>query len=145
MTTTLTKNRVRDIFPGKFGDFDYLFGQLLGSDGAGSPFGWQVPASLWEADDKIHVELDVPGTSQENVDLTYDKGVLKIDVERKAPEGDHKQWHNERAFGKVTRNLMLPESADPDSIGAELNDGVLHVTIAKRADAQPKRISIKTA
>ena len=123
----------------------YLFDQLLGSGRAGSSLAWQVPASLWEADDEIHVELDVPGTSQENVDLTYDKGVLKITLERKAPEGDHKQWHNERGFGKVTRNLMLPESADPDSIGAELTDGVLHVTIAKRADAQPKRIAVKTA
>jgi HSP20 family protein len=39
--------------------------------------------------------------------------------------------------------VTLPESIDPDSIAAELTNGVLHVTVSKKPEAQPKRIEIK--
>jgi HSP20 family protein len=49
---------------------------------------------------------------------------------------------DERRYGKVTRTVTLPESIDPESIAGKLTDGVLHVTVAKRPEAQPKRIEI---
>ena len=43
----------------------------------------------------------------------------------------------------MTRTVTLPESIDPDSIAAELTDGVLHVMVTKKPEAQPKRIEIR--
>jgi HSP20 family protein len=106
---------------------------------------WSTPASVWEADGKLHVEMDVPGASHDSVELTFEKGVLSISVERKAPEGEVKYLHNERTFGRVTRTLRLSETLDPDTIEANLTAGVLHVTIAQRPEAQPKKIEVKAS
>ena len=64
-------------------------------------------------------------------------------AERKKPEEERTGWHEERAYGKVTRSLKLPETIDPESIEATVADGVLHVTVAKTPEAQPKRIDVK--
>jgi HSP20 family protein len=144
MTTTLQKNRVRGLFPTTLGEVDSLLDHFFGPEGPRTT-GWRAPASVWEADGKFFVELDVPGVALENIELTFDKGQLSITAERPAPEVDRTAWHNERAFGKVTRTVTLPESADAESISAELNQGVLRVTVAKKPEAQPKKIEVKTA
>ncbi len=104
---------------------------------------WAAPASIWEADNTFHIEVDAPGVAKDDVELTFDKGTLQVALERKVPEGDRTNWHNERGFGKVTRSVSLPESVDPATITAELNNGVLHVTIGKHPESQPKKIEVK--
>jgi HSP20 family protein len=106
---------------------------------------WRAPASIWEAEDKFHIEVDAPGVAKDDVELTFEKGVLQITLERKAPEGERTNWHNERGYGKVSRSVSLPDTVDPDTIAAELNNGVLHVSINKRPEAQPKRIDVKVS
>jgi Hsp20/alpha crystallin family len=59
--------------------------------------------------------------------------------------GERTNWHNERGYGKVSRTVTLPETGDPETIEAELNNGVLHVTISKLPQAQPKRIDVRVA
>ena len=93
----------------------------------------------------FHIELDAPGVAKEDVDLTFDKGTLQVSLERKVPEGDRTNWHNERGFGKVTRSVSLPDTVDPATIAAELTNGVLHVTITKRPESQPKKIEVKVS
>ena len=90
-----------------------------------------------------HVELDVPGVTRDNVELTFEKGTLKISTERPAPEDQRLGLVDERRYGKVTRTVSLPESIDPESIVAALAEGVLHVTVSKKPEAQPKKIEIK--
>ena len=68
--------------------------------------------------------------------------MLEIAAERVAPEEQRNSLHEERTYGKVSRSLSLSESVDPDSIAAELDMGVLHVTVAKVPEVQPKRIDI---
>ena len=143
MANTLQRNRLRDFVPVGMGELDHLFDQFFSPEGLRSVTGWRAPASLWEAEDKFHIEIDVPGVTLDDIELTFDKGTLKISLERKAPERERKYWHNERTFGQVTRSLSLPETANPESISAELNGGVLHVTIDKIPEEQPKRIEVK--
>lgn len=107
--------------------------------------GWSSPISIYEAGDKFHVEMDVPGATQESLEVTFEKGELAISVERKAPEGEVNYLHNERNFGRVSRSLRLPETLDPETIRAELNGGVLHLTVDKLPEAQPKKIEVKVS
>ena len=86
--------------------------------------------------------MDLPGVRRENVDLTFEKGTLRITTERSAPQELRSALVDERRYGKVTRTVTLPESIDPESIAGKLTDGVLHVTVAKKPEAQPKRIEI---
>ncbi len=143
MTRGLTRNRFREMLPGNWGDVDALVNQFFGPGAGPGVQAFYVPASVWEDEASYHVELDVPGVTRENVELTFEKGTLRITTERPAPEDTRTGLVDERRYGKVTRTVTLPESIDPESINAELTNGVLHVTVQKKPEAQPKRIEIK--
>lgn len=101
-----------------------------------------APANLWEEEGQWRVEVELPGIQQEHVELTLEKNQLKIVAERPAP-ADRKYHHQERTYGKVERLISLPETADPESIEAELRDGVLNLTFKKKPEAQPRKIAVK--
>jgi HSP20 family protein len=140
MSTALQKNRFGRLLPGGLPEFDHLFNQFFRAEEVAM---WRAPASIWEADNTFHIEVDAPGVTKEDVELTFDKGTLQITMERRAPEGERTNWHNERGYGKVSRTVSLPETVDPETIDAGLSNGVLHVTIAKLPQAQPKKIDVK--
>jgi HSP20 family protein len=144
MTNAMTSNRMRELVPGDWnGQFDSLIDQFFSPMSGRGIQAYFVPASVWEDGNSYHVELDVPGVSRESVDLTYEKGTLRITTERSVPQEQRNGLVDERRYGKVTRAVTLPESIDPESIAAELTNGVLHVTVNKKPEAQPKRIEIK--
>ena len=144
MSTAHSTNRLRELVPSQWtGQFDTLVDQFFGPGVARGVQAFYVPASVWEDDNAYHVELDVPGVVRDHVDMTYEKGTLRITTERPAPEEQRSGLVDERRYGKVTRTVTLPESIDPDSIEANFTNGVLHVTVAKKPEAQPKRIEIK--
>jgi HSP20 family protein len=142
MTSTAQKNRLGHLLPAGLPEFDNLFNHFFRAEEVAM---WRAPASIWEADGAFHIEVDAPGVAKEDVELTFNKGTLQITLERKAPEGERTNWHNERGYGKVSRSVSLPDTVDPDTIAAELTSGVLHVTIAKRPEAQPKRIDVRVS
>lgn len=103
---------------------------------------WRMPVTVWEDEQAYHIELDVPGVSEEDIKLAYESGVLTIGFERKAPEVPNLRM-NERIFGRFERALQLPEDIDPDGIDAELGNGVLHVTVPKHASAQSIKVKVR--
>jgi HSP20 family protein len=135
----MTRNRL----PGNWGDFNTFVDQFFGTGQGPGVQAYFVPASVWEDEGSYHVELDVPGVVRDHVELTFEKGTLRITTERQAPEEGRTGLVDERRYGKVTRTVTLPESIDPESIQAELTNGVLHVAVAKKPEAQPKRIEIR--
>jgi HSP20 family protein len=128
------------LLPASLPEFDNLFNHFFRAEEVAL---WRAPASIWEADNTFHIEVDAPGVLKEDVELTFDKGSLAITLERKVPEGERTSWHNERGYGKVSRSVSLPDTVDPETISAELTNGVLHVTITKRPEALPKKIDVK--
>jgi HSP20 family protein len=142
MAAALQKNRLGHVLPAGFPELDTLFNQFLRAEEVAT---WRAPASIWEADNMFHIEVDAPGVAKEDVELTFDKGALQITLERKAPEGERTNWHNERGYGRVSRSVSLPDTVNPETISAELTNGVLHVTIQKRPEAQPKKIEVKVS
>ena len=142
MNSTLQKNRLGHVLPAGFPEVDNLFNHFFRPEEMAT---WRAPASIWEAENVFHIEVDAPGVTREDVELTFDKGALQISLERKAPEGERTSWHNERGYGKVSRSISLPDTVDPNTITAELTNGVLHVTITKLPEAQPKKIDVKVS
>ncbi len=142
MNSATQKNRLGSLLPGGLPEFDSLFNHFFRAEEVAM---WRAPASIWEADNVFHLEVDAPGVAKENVELTFEKGTLQITLERKAPEGERTNYHNERGYGKVSRSVSLPETVDPNTITAELTNGVLHVTISKLPEAQPKKIEVKVS
>ncbi|MCC7473954.1 MAG: Hsp20/alpha crystallin family protein [Pirellulales bacterium] len=142
MASTLQKNRLGHLLPVGFPELDNFFGHFFRSEEVAT---WRAPASIWKAENVFHIEVDAPGVLKENVEWTFDKGVLQIALERKVPEGDRTNWHNERGYGKVSRSVSLPDIVDPGTIAAEQTNGVLQVTIKKLPEAQPKKIEVKVS
>jgi HSP20 family protein len=95
----------------------------------------------------IEVYAFAPGIDPATLEVHLERGLLTIAGERKSalPEaGSKAAVHiNERFEGAFRRVLTLPDDADPDAVSAKLRDGVLRITIQRRASAQPRRIAIQ--
>ena len=146
MSTSL-KPRFAFAFPTSFSqmerEMDQLFGRFLGDGNEAREATIGAPADFWEEEGKWSVEMELPGVRQEDIDVTLEKSTLRISAERHAPKEQHKYWHQERGYGRIERIFNLPETVDPEGIEAELRDGVLRLTLAKKPEAQPKKIEIK--
>ncbi|GKT22478.1 Hsp20/alpha crystallin family protein [Acidovorax sp. SUPP3334] len=95
----------------------------------------------------IEVYAFAPGVDPATLEVHLERGLLSIAGERKSAiaEADAKATAhiNERFDGKFRRVITLPDDADPDAVNAQLRDGVLHITVQRRASAQPRRITIQ--
>lgn len=147
--STNTKPRWSVLLPKPFDavqhEMDQVFENFLGSSAGNgrSPVTLFANASLWEEEGQWCVEVDLPGVRQEDLDITLEKNALRLTAERKKPQEDRKYWHQERGYGRIERLITLPETVDPDAISAELKDGVLYLTLAKKPESQPRKISVK--
>lgn len=103
------------------------------------------PVNIWEDDDSVHVEAELPGFKKDEVELTLGQGMLTITAERKQqPEAEKSEnaLLHERRFMRYQRSFTLPSSVDDKDVNAHLEDGVLHITLPKRADVKPRRIQV---
>jgi HSP20 family protein len=100
---------------------------------------------LLEADDHFLLKADLPGLSEGDVSIEVQDGTLTISGERHAEhESRERGWYRvERAFGRFSRSLTLPEGVNPDAIGADFDRGVLTVRIPKPEERKPRRVQIK--
>jgi HSP20 family protein len=105
---------------------------------------WQPPMDLVEADDHFVLKADLPGLAEEDVSIEVQDGNLTISGERRAEhEQRERGWYRvERAFGRFSRSLTLPEGVDVDRVAASFDKGVLEVRIPKPEQRKPRRITI---
>lgn len=101
-----------------------------------------VPMSLWEDDNSIYIEMDVPGLTIEDLDVTIEKGKLRICGQRSAVDRPSGTFHEERVFGQFERYVALNDWIDPTSIDASLRNGVLCIKFAKRPEQQRQKVTI---
>lgn len=94
----------------------------------------------------VEVYAFAPGIDPNSLEVDLERGMLTIAGERKPvlPEaGQQTTLHiNERFAGAFRRVISLPEDADPDAVEARVKDGLVHITIQRRAAAQPRRITV---
>jgi HSP20 family protein len=115
--------------------------------GAGIPFseaGIGVPMAMWEDDDHIYVEAELPGLIDQDMDITVHDGKLFIRGERKPEEG-RTYLYNGRIFGWFERVITLPGCVATDDVRADLKDGLLSLALPKSPEAKPKKITLKTS
>lgn len=93
----------------------------------------------------VEIYAFAPGIDPASIDVQLEKGTLTVAGERKAAEVPEKATvHiNERFAGGFRRVISLPDDIEPDSIEAKYRDGVLHIAIQRKQEAQPRRITIK--
>lgn len=95
----------------------------------------------------VEVYAFAPGIDPASIDLNIDRGVLTIAGERlnALPKGDEKTTlhASERFTGRFRRVVSLPDDIDASAVTANYRDGVLRVSVQRRASAQPRRIEVQ--
>ena len=105
---------------------------------------WNPSVDIFENADSIVLEADLPGVKPGDFELSVENHTLTLRGERKfekKTEGDN--YHRvERSYGSFTRTFTLPTTVNLESVDAEFRDGVLRVSIAKRAELKPRQIQV---
>jgi len=92
------------------------------------------------------VTAELPGVKKDDIQITTDGAQVTLSAEvkreREASQ-DERVLHAERVFGKVTRSFTLPQEVDEGKAQAKFKDGVLELTLPKKAAAQRKQVTIQ--
>ena len=123
--------------------FNTAFDAPPGGNG-GTARRWVPAMDLVETDDHFVLRADLPGLSQDDVNIEVEDRVLTVSGERRAEhESKSEGYHRvERAFGSFSRSLTLPKGVDPEAVTASFENGVLEVRIPKPEERKPRRIEI---
>jgi len=105
---------------------------------------WVPAVDIKENDDHFTIVADIPGVAPEDIEVQMENGVLTIKGERETEKTEEKDDFKriERSFGSFYRRFSLPESANPETIEAKSNNGVLEITIGKQEKSEPRKISV---
>ena len=109
------------------------------------PARYYVPNSdIYETDDALTVVMEIPGVEKKDVSVNLESDVLRVEgrIDFSKYEG-LEPVYSEYNIGHYARAFTLSDKIDQDGISAELEDGVLTLTLKKSKQALPKRIAIK--
>lgn len=125
-------------------EIDRLFEDTFGrGEGAN---GWMPAVDVRENDNELGLDLEIPGMTADDLEITAENGVLTVRGEKRSArkEGDEESRYHvmERSYGSFVRSFQLPQGLDETKIEADCNDGVLSIHIPKAALPQPRKIQI---
>ncbi|TAH32962.1 Hsp20/alpha crystallin family protein [Candidatus Saccharibacteria bacterium] len=129
-----------------FAELSALQKQFFGDDWMSPLKGVNIPTTdVFTKDDKLVVEAHLPNFEQKDVNIEVENGALVISAERHEKEEDKgKQYVVRESSSSFYRRITLPKRAEADEIEANLDDGVLKVSIPLTPLPEPKKISISS-
>ncbi len=124
-----------------FRDLDRFTQQVFGTMNRPS----QMPLDAWRDGDEFVVELDLPGVDPSKIDLDVERNVLTVRAERlsRVPDAAN-AVATERTWGVFSRQLVLGDALDTESVDADYTAGVLRLRIPIAEKAKPRKISVSS-
>jgi HSP20 family protein len=118
---------------------DPFAGMVAPAGGAFAP-----DIEIKETKDAYVLCADLPGVKMDDLEVSVTGNRLTIDGSRSEEERreDDRYFAYERSYGSFSRSFVLPEGADLDKLRADLEGGVLRMTVPKKAEVQPRRIAV---
>ncbi|PDW04343.1 Hsp20/alpha crystallin family protein [Candidatus Viridilinea mediisalina] len=109
--------------------------------------GLGVAMDLSETADSYIIEAAVPGLKADDLNITFENGILTISGEiNQSEESKERNYHRiERRFGRFSRNVSLPSSVRGDAITAHLEHGVLLLNVPKAEELKPRKITVNVS
>ncbi|MCR5188475.1 MAG: Hsp20/alpha crystallin family protein [Treponema sp.] len=109
-----------------------------------------------EDKDVYTMDMDLPGKTDKDINIEFKNNVLTISSETKSEKEEKKEEKaeakeapkyliKERSYSKFSRSFTLPDDVDSEQISAKVENGVLHITMPRKAIAAPRRIAITAA
>lgn len=155
MTRELSNRPARgepvDIIDAMRREMDRMFSRFDGGFASALPAaltGGRLSPSIDVRDegDKVAVDVELPGLTEKDVDVTLSRGLLTVKGEKKSEREEKKDdyYVSERTFGSFQRQVRLPDGIDEEKIEARLENGVLRLVMPKKAEAvhSERRIEI---
>ena len=154
LPTRVNRNQVADPFDAMQRDFDNVLGRLFNAHPASQQAGGRMAGyfapygvDVREDGDHLYVEAELPGFKKEEVEITLENQTLTIAAERKEPAAGQEpkgEWLlNERRYTRFLRSFTLPQTVSEQSVNAKLENGVLSVTLNKREESKPRKITVQ--
>lgn len=123
--------------------FEDAFTRLLSEPAANRP--WAPAVDIYETENELVLKADVPNVDPKDIDVRVENQTLSITGERKfEQERTDKGYHRlERSYGHFQRSFSVPNTFDTENITASHKNGVLTVSLPKKAAAKPRQIKIE--
>lgn len=103
-----------------------------------------LPLDLYETGDAVVVTASLPGLTAEDIELTVQDGILRIQGELKQEQVPDGQFlRQERCFGRFDREVTLPTNVQVDAVEARVDNGILTLRLPKMEAAKMHRIMIQ--
>ncbi len=124
--------------------FNTFFDAPTTPGNGGSMRRWIPAMDLVETGDQYVLKADLPGLTEEDINIELENNVLTVSGERRSEQEQKGEgyFRVERAFGAFARSLTLPEGVDPEGVAASFDNGVLEVRIPKPEETKPRRVAI---
>lgn len=105
---------------------------------------WTPAVDIKEEADRYILWADLPGVSPDGIEIMMENGILTLKGERETEAKNRREGLKrvERVFGTFYRRFSLPDTADAEGISARSANGVLEISIPKKAAVQPKKIVV---
>lgn len=118
--------------------------RMMGEENAATASDWVPAVDIKEDKGCFTITADIPGIAPKDIDIHAENGMLTIQGERENEKKEQREGYKriERSYGNFFRRFTLPDSADTDQISAKGENGVLTITIPKRAEIQPRKIAV---
>lgn len=127
-------------------EMDRLFADFFGPGGTAQSIlpTRSFPAlNIWEQDDALIAEAELPGVKAEDVDISVVGNELVIKGRRTSNQPEGVSYHRrERGVGSFSRSVRLAVEIDAEKVQASLQDGVLRITLPKAEAARPRKIHV---
>jgi HSP20 family protein len=148
-TAATTWDPMRAMDPMRAFDPFRMIRDLMGADpfaGLVAPSGvmFAPDVEIKETKDAYVISADLPGVAMDDLEVSVTGNRLTVGGKREEEERreDDRYFTYERTYGTFSRSFVLPEGADLDKIKADLREGVLKVSVPKRAEVQARRVEI---
>jgi HSP20 family protein len=135
-TTGAPANRLSTLFE-RLLDADRFLGPLMNA-----PSWSAMPLTMWDDEQNVHLEIDAPGFTEKDIDISVHEGSLIIRGERKNERSD--AGYDTRTYGRFEQQIVLPCSVDAERVEAKLANGVLTLMCPKSEASKPRKIAIKS-
>ena len=119
-------------------------GQVRGDGATGVADTWEPPVDIYETDDALVLQVELPGVCKDAVNVELHEHTLRLSGERtREPAVTGGQYHREEGrYGAFQRAFRMPTIVDEAKIQATYHDGVLALRLPKHAAATPQGIPI---
>ena len=113
--------------------------------GSRQDLGFFPAVDVYETPDSVVVEVEVPGMKKDNIKITVEDNILRIQGEKKLEreDKDKNYYVVERSYGTFERAFRLPEYVDMEKIKAKFENGILTITLPKKEEEKKKVIDVE--